>query len=108
MRSVMFARMMALLSVLVACHGKEAALKEAQEEEAKLAKEAKTTTAAVKLKPPVPGMAHIKCEQLIDVEKFRTALGETEPLTLRDTGKGEAEAAASCGLVRGGKRLNDT
>jgi hypothetical protein len=97
---------LAALGVVTACSGKEEARKEAQQEAAKMAEEAKAVPPAPKLRPPVPGMAKLKCEQLIDVEKFKTALGEVEPVTVRE-GKGEADAAASCGVIRGGKRLSE-
>lgn len=62
---------------------------------------------AKKIAPPVPGSAHIPCEQLLDIATFQTALGETEQVTVKDAGKNEPEAAASCSLVRGGKKLTD-
>ncbi len=62
---------------------------------------------AKKISPPVPGEARIPCEQLIDVAAFQTALGEVEPMTVKDAGKNEPEAAASCSLVRGGKKMTD-
>src|SRR5262249_16926440 len=62
---------------------------------------------AKKISPPVPGMAHIPCEQLIDLPAFKAAMGEKEDMTVKDSTKGEAEAAASCSLIRGGKRPSD-
>ncbi|CAN5887272.1 hypothetical protein BH11MYX3_BH11MYX3_43390 [soil metagenome] len=62
---------------------------------------------AKKMSPPVPGEARIPCEQLIDLPAYQTALGEVEPMTVRDVGKNEPEAAASCSLVRGGKKMTD-
>src|SRR5262245_6943152 len=63
--------------------------------------------AAKKLATPVPGHAHVPCSQLIDPAVFQTALGEKEPLTVKDVTKTEPDAAASCSLVRGGKRPSD-
>jgi hypothetical protein len=63
--------------------------------------------AAKKLATPVPGHAHVPCGQLIDPAVFQTALGEKEPLTVKDVTKTEPEAAASCSLVRGGKRPSE-
>jgi len=53
---------------------------------------------------PVPGQARVPCTQLIDGPAFQTALGEKEPLTVKDVTKGEPEASSSCALIRGGKR----
>ncbi|MGE3542539.1 MAG: hypothetical protein AB7L28_01330 [Kofleriaceae bacterium] len=84
----------------------EAAKEEAMAEEAKdMAQKKADAVPAKKVSPPVPGDKMIPCEQLIDVEKFREALGETEPLTLRDQIKSEGDAVSSCGLIRGGKKL---
>jgi hypothetical protein len=63
--------------------------------------------AAKKLATPVPGHAHVPCGQLIDPAVFQTALGEKEPLTVKDVTKTEPDAAASCSLVRGGKRPSE-
>ena len=62
---------------------------------------------AARLSTPVPGQAHVPCTQLIDVAAFQTALGEKEPLTVKDVTKSEPEGAASCSLIRGGKRPSD-
>src|SRR5262249_10474467 len=60
-----------------------------------------------RLATPVPGQAHVPCTQLIDAAAFQTALGEKQPLTVRDDLKNEPEAAASCSLIRGGKRPSE-
>jgi len=84
--------------------GAEEARKEAERE----AKEkAKTVEPAKKITPPVPNSGHVACSTLIDLPKFQAALGEKEPLSIKDQTKGEPEAAASCGIVRGGKRPNE-
>jgi hypothetical protein len=62
---------------------------------------------AKKLATPVPGNAHVPCSQLIDAAVFQTALGEKQPLTVKEVTKAEPEAAASCSLLRGGKRPSD-
>jgi hypothetical protein len=59
---------------------------------------------AVKVETPVPGGKHIACDKLIDAAAFGTAIGEKEPVTLADNTAGTADAAAVCGIVRGGKR----
>jgi len=81
--------------------GAEEAKKQAEEE---LKAKVDRGEAAVKIKPPVPGQTKIPCEQLIDVAAFQTAIGELEPMGIKDMSKGEPEAVASCGLTRGGKR----
>ncbi|MBA3459356.1 MAG: hypothetical protein H0T46_05300 [Deltaproteobacteria bacterium] len=84
--------------------GAEEARKQAEAEQK--AKEA-SGQSAKKISPPVPGEARIPCEKLIDIAAFQTATGETEPLTIRDEAKNEPEAAASCSVVKGGKKLTD-
>jgi len=56
-----------------------------------------------KIDPPVAGRAKLDCNALIDTAKFTQLLGETVPVTVVDS-KTEAEAAASCSVIRGGKR----
>jgi hypothetical protein len=82
--------------------GAEEAKKEAEKEQ-----KAKEGTAAVakKIDPPVPGRAHLPCSQLINPDEFQQALGENDPITIDDS-KSEPEAAASCSLRRGGKKLS--
>jgi hypothetical protein len=97
------------LTVLSACskganEGAEEARKAAEAEQK--AKQA-SGESAKKISPPVPGEARIPCEALLDLPAYQTATGETEPLTIRDEAKNEPEAAASCSLVRGGKKLTD-
>jgi hypothetical protein len=55
-----------------------------------------------KIDPPVPGEQKLTCAQLIDVDKFTQLLGETAPVVIHQT-KDDAEAAASCSVIRGGK-----
>lgn len=81
--------------------GAEEARKQAEAEQR--AKEA-SGQSAVKIRPPVPGQATVACETLIDLAKFQEALGEAEPITIKDTRKNEPEAASSCAITRGGKR----
>jgi hypothetical protein len=81
--------------------GAEEARRQAEQEQR--AKQAHVAPAK-RLATPVPGGAHVPCTQLIDAAAFQTALGEKEPLVVKDVTRSEAEAAASCSLVRGGKR----
>jgi hypothetical protein len=63
---------------------------------------------AKKMSTPVPGSAHVPCNQLIDapaLAAYQSALGETQPLSVQTTA--EADAAASCSIVRGGKRPSE-
>ena len=91
---------------LVACNKSEnAGAEEARNEaEKELKAKAGTNEIAKKIIPPVPGGAHIPCDQLLDLAGFTKALGEKEPLTTKPAAMAEAEAAASCSLIRGGKR----
>ncbi len=92
-----------LASVCGACGGQDAGIEEAKRQAALDDKsKAAAEPAAKRLTTPVPGGAHIPCSQLIDPAAFQSALGETEPVAVKDSA--EAEAAASCSIVRGGKR----
>jgi len=82
--------------------GEEEARREA--ERAQAAKE-KSGGVARTIRPPVPGMTKIPCTQLLDPVAFQEAIGEKEPLTMKDNSKAEVEAASSCSFLRGGKRL---
>jgi len=83
--------------------GAEEAKKEAEKE---LKAKEGTAEVAKKIDPPVPGRAHIPCSQLIDPNNFQQALGEKDAITI-DESKSEPEAAASCSLRRGGKKLSE-
>jgi hypothetical protein len=91
-----------------ACGGnsEQAGIEEAKREAA-AADKAKAGTPAAPAKvlaTPVPGQTHVPCSQLINLVAFQTALGEKELPTLKDVTKNDANAAASCAIVRGGKR----
>jgi hypothetical protein len=88
--------------------GEQAGIEEAKkaaDQEAK-AKAAESGGAAKKILPPVPGRAKLPCSQVIDAPKFQQELGEAEAITVTES-KSEPEAAASCSLIRGGKRPSD-
>ena len=94
---------------LAACSkGENAGAEEAKQEAAReQAEKLKAPNAvAKKIDPPVPGRAKLDCRALIDADKFTQLLGETAPVTVTDS-KSEAEAAASCSIIRGGKRPNE-
>lgn len=77
--------------------------------EAELKAKVSRGESAKKISPPVPGNKRVPCEQLLgDLAAWTTALGETEQVTIKDTAKSDAEAAASCALVRGGKRPTES
>lgn len=59
---------------------------------------------AEKIKPPVPGGAKLDCNAVLRADLLQQALGETEPVTITPS-KSEPDAAASCSVIRGGKRL---
>lgn len=91
---------------LAACtKGENAGLEEAKQQAQAEQKEREKAAAPTvkKISAPVPAHGHVACSRLIDLEKFQTALDEKDPLTVRE-GKA-AEAAASCGIVRGGKAM---
>jgi hypothetical protein len=95
-----------VIAFVAACGSKGDAKEEAKREAEALEKKTESPKPAQKVLPPVPGEQHIPCEQLIpDPTVFQTALGETEPLTVKDMTKQDAEAAASCSLVKGGVML---
>ncbi|MDB4958703.1 MAG: hypothetical protein JWO36_6272 [Myxococcales bacterium] len=60
---------------------------------------------AKKITPPVPGRATLPCDQVINAELFTQALGEPTPVTVET--KKDPDAAASCSIMRGGKRPNE-
>lgn len=94
--------------LLVACSKSEnAGAEEARKEAEQVQKEKERTGGVAKvIKPPVAGETKIPCSQLLDPAALTTALGEKDPLTLKDVTKGETGATSSCSLVRGGKKLS--
>ena len=101
------ATVLACAIATAACGGNsEQAGAEEAKREAAAADKAKAGPAAPAkvLATPVPGQTHVPCSQLINLPAFQTALGEKEPPTLKDVTKADANAAASCAIVRGGKR----
>ena len=93
---------------LLACskganEGAEEAKKQAEKEQKE--KEA-AGESAKKITPPVPGKAKLDCASVINATQFQQVLGETEPVTVAES-KSEPDAAASCSILRGGKRLSD-
>src|SRR5687768_16678807 len=88
------------------CGNKEDAREEAKREAEALEKKAEAPKPAERKLPPVPGEQHVPCDQLIDPAAFQAALGEAEPLAVKDATAQDAEAAASCSLVKGGAKLD--
>ena len=84
--------------------GAEAARRQAAAEQAD--KHTKAAPAK-RMSTPVAGQTRLPCTQLIDAAAFQTALGEKEPLVVKDVTRSEAEATSSCSLVRGGKRPSE-
>jgi hypothetical protein len=102
MRSI--ALSLAIAAGLGACgKGGEAGIEAAKEED-EAAQKAKAVAhePAKVLRPPVAGQTKIPCTQLIDPAAYQQALGEKEPLTVKE--KGDPNPTSSCGLFRGGKR----
>src|SRR4051794_20537214 len=99
--------MSASLAMVTACDAAEkgrAAAKQEAEEERK--KEAAAVKPVDKVKPAVPHDTRLPCTQLIDPAAFTTALGETEPMSVRDATNTMVDSTASCSLIRGGARLD--
>lgn len=88
-----------------ACSKKDEAIEEARKKmEAEQKGKEESGGVAKKVTPPVPGEARIPCERMVDPAKYTEALGEKEPMTLKDVTAKDREAASSCSLIRGGKR----
>ena len=85
--------------------GAEEAKKQAEEELQQKVKE--PNAVAKKIDPPVAGRAKLDCEALIDTDKFTQLLGETDAGDGDRRRRSEPEAAASCSILRGGKRLTE-
>jgi hypothetical protein len=102
MRSIAIS--LAVVVGLGACEKGEKAGREAAKEEDEAEQRAKAVAhePAKVMRPPVAGQAKIPCSQLIDPAAFQQALGEKEPLTVKE--KGDPNPTSSCGLFRGGKR----
>jgi hypothetical protein len=84
--------------------GAEEARKQAEAEQK--AKEARGEVAK-KISPPVPGDAKLACANVLKPDLVKQVLGEAEDVTIVDA-KGpaaEGDAAATCEIRRGGKRL---
>jgi hypothetical protein len=95
------------LLALTACDsGENAGIEAAKKQQAAEAKHVDPNDVAKKISPPVPGRAKLDCKSLIDGDKFTQLLGEQQPLAIAES-KSEPEAAASCSLLRGGKRLSE-
>jgi hypothetical protein len=90
------------------CSDSEKAGAEEARRQAEAEQKAKQATAPAKrMSTPVPGEARVPCSQLIDLPAFQTALGEKEPLAIKDVTKSDRDSSSSCSLVRGGKRPNE-
>jgi len=87
--------------------GENAGVEEAKKEAEKEQKEKESHgEAAKKIVPPVPGRAHVPCTQLINTDQFTQGLAEKDPVAVAES-KSEPDAAASCSVLRGGKRLSE-
>lgn len=98
--------LIASIVLVAACSkGEQEAIEAARKQQEAEARERGTVEPAKKQTPPVPGEAKLPCSQVINTEAFQTALGEKEPLTVKDVTAPKGEVASSCDLVRGGKKL---
>lgn len=103
-----FAILVVALGLAACKQGENAGAEEAKKQAAaELEAKKKEPNAVPKvINPPVPGRAKLSCASVIDADKFQQLLGEKDPITVTES-KSEPEAAASCSLVRGGKRLSE-
>ena len=90
----------------IACKKSDEGKLRAEQQAAEEAKNVAPAQVAKKITPPVAGGQKVACPTLIDVAAFQNMLGEKEPMTVKDVTSSDAEAAASCSLIRGGKRPN--
>jgi hypothetical protein len=97
----------AALTALAACSKGDAGIEEAKRQAAEQDKDKGPVEPAKKISPPVPNMQKIPCETMIDTAAFGKALAEVDPVSVVDETKTEADASASCGIYRGGKRPSD-
>lgn len=99
---------LALVLLATGCeNSKQAAIEEVQKQQEAEASKRGAVTAAKKITPPVAGEAKLPCEQVINLEKYQTALEEKEPLAIKDVTPKKGDVTADCNLVRGGKKLTD-
>lgn len=97
--------LVSLLVLAAACNAEEEGRAAAKREAAFARKEAEALVKpADRIEVAVPQGQHRPCAQLIDPPAYTAALGELEPLTVRDGADPTGTATASCSLVRGGKR----
>lgn len=96
-----------LMLALGACskganEGAEEAKKQAEKEQKE---KVASGGVAQKISPPVAGRAKLDCSNVLSAELMTQALGEKDPVSIAES-KAEPDAAASCSVVRGGKRLS--
>lgn len=104
MRTLVAATLLALTAAAcgnAAEEGAKEAKKEADQERAKAASEIK---AVDRVKAPVAQGTRLRCDQFMDPAAYTEALGELDPLTIRDSTGSMVDATASCSLIRGGAR----
>ena len=88
-----------------ACNAAEEGAKEAKREaEIETKKQAAAIKPVDRVKPPVAQGTKVRCDQLMDPPVYTEALGELDPLTVRDSTGTMLDATASCSLIRGGVR----
>lgn len=98
--------LVSVIGVLSACgNPAEEGRAEAKREAAAERKKAEALVKpADRIEVAVPQGKHLPCTQLMDPPAYTAALGELEPLTVRDATGTMGDATASCSLIRGGKR----
>jgi hypothetical protein len=97
--------LVSLIALAGACNAEEEGRAAAKREAAFARKEAEAAVKpADRIELTVPQGQHRPCTQIMDPPAYTSALGELEPLTVRDATAAFPEATASCSLIRGGKR----
>ncbi len=95
------------LALLACSKGADEGAEEARKQAEKEQKEKEAAGGvAKKISPPVPGRAKLDCANVVRADLFQQALGEVEPVTVVES-KSEPDAAASCSILRGGKKLGE-
>ncbi len=103
--SISFSALLVITLFAGSCANEKAADEQARRAAEEEEKAQPVVKAAPKVLPPVPGSARLPCAQVVDPAAYTTALGEKEPMELRDITATDADAASVCAVLRGGKRM---
>ncbi|MBK9036129.1 MAG: hypothetical protein IPL61_33620 [Myxococcales bacterium] len=93
-----------LLTAACGSAAEEGAKEAKREADVERAKAAAAVKPVDRVKAPVPQGTRLTCAQVMDPTVYTEALGELDPLTVRDSTGAMADATVSCSLIRGGVR----